>query len=415
MLPDIVVGRGPEDLERYGSEGTAFIGRHLVGTGEDVHLTNRILMDVLRPHVILVTGKRGSGKSYTGAVIVEELLDMKEEVRNRLCSVLVDTMGIFWSMRNPNEREISLLSKWGLKPEGYPVRVFVPAGFARTYEKSGIPFEGLLAVKPSELGAADWAYAFNLDLNHPLGILLERVIGSMEGDYTVDDIISRIERDTRSSSREKMALVNRFSAARTWGIFSEEGTRIEDLLVPGSASVLDFSLQEPSVRNLLLGILAKKIYSARVAARKEEEIALMEGGKTRKVPMVWLVIDEAHQFVPSEGSTPASDPLLTLVTQGRHPGISCVFITQRPNKLHETVISQADLVISHRLTAKADLDALGSVMQTYLLEDIRKSISRLPKTKGSGLILDDNSERLYKIQVRPRKSWHAGESPVAVG
>ncbi len=53
-------------------------------------------------------------------------------------------------------------------------------------------------------------------------------------------------------------------------------------------------------------------------------------------------------------------------------------------------------------------------MQTYLLDDIRKSITALPKTKGAAVILDDNSERLFNIQVKPRLSWHAGGSPIAL-
>jgi len=133
-----------------------------------------------------------------------------------------------------------------------------------------------------------------------------------------------------------------------------------------------------------------------------------------RIPMVWFIIDEAHEFLPNERKTAASDALLTLVKQGRQPGISLVFITQRPNKLHEDAISQADLIISHRLTAKSDVEALGQIMQTYLLEDIRKTISQLPKSKGTAILLDDNSERLYKIQIRPRLSWHAGGSPLLV-
>jgi DNA helicase HerA-like ATPase len=125
-------------------------------------------------------------------------------------------------------------------------------------------------------------------------------------------------------------------------------------------------------------------------------------------------MDEAHNFLPAQGETAATHGLIILVTMGRQPGISCVFITQRPNKLHETAIAQADLVISHRLTAKPDLDALSAIMQTYMLEDIRKSITNLPKTKGSALVLDDNSERLFNIQIRPRYSWHAGGSPLAM-
>lgn len=414
-LTDIVVGRDPEDLKKYGSKGCIFIGKHIVGKGEDAHLTNRILMDVMRPHVILITGKRGSGKSYTGAVIAEEIMNLPDGLRENLSCLLIDTMGIFWSMKNPNERDITLLSQWNLKPKAFPIMNFVPIGLASNYEKSGIGYDGLFAIKPSELTASDWALTFGFSLQNPLGILLERVMKKLEGsDYEITDIINEIEKDKRAGEKEKLALENRFLAAEGWKIFSKEATKIEEFLKPGISTVLDVSLQDWSVRNLMLSILARKIYQARIMARRQEEIALIEGETMKKIPMVWFIIDEAHQFIPDSGKTTATDALLTLVTQGRQPGISCVFITQRPNKLHETIIAQSDLVISHRLTAKADLDALGAIMQTYLLENIRKSISSLPRTKGSALILDDNSERLYNIRVRPRQSWHAGGSPIAL-
>jgi len=47
-----------------------------------------------------------------------------------------------------------------------------------------------------------------------------------------------------------------------------------------------------------------------------------------------------------------------------------------------------------------------------MMEDLAKSINSLPKWKGSAIILDDNSERIYQIQMRPRFSWHAGESAI---
>jgi len=126
--------------------------------------------------------------------------------------------------------------------------------------------------------------------------------------------------------------------------------------------------------------------------------------------MVWLMIDEAHNFCPADSITVSTYPLLTIVKQGREPGISFVPMTQMPNKIHQDVISQCDIVISHRLTSKADLDALSAVMQTYLKEDIWRSIEALPRWLGSCIILDDNSERIYQVQIRPRLSWHAGEA-----
>ena len=77
-------------------------------------------------------------------------------------------------------------------------------------------------------------------------------------------------------------------------------------------------------------------------------------------------------------------------------------------------MTQSDIIISHRITAKRDIEALNSMMQSYLYSDILKYINKLPNMKGAAIVLDDNSERIYPIQVRPRYSWHGGSSPSAL-
>jgi DNA helicase HerA-like ATPase len=415
VLDNIIVGREPKDLKKYGKKGCIFLGKHIVGKGFDFHLTNPVLMDVLRPHVVLVVGKRGSGKSYTSGVIAEEMMMLPEDVKENLSCLMIDTMGIFWSIKNPNDQDLLLLNEWGYKPTGFPVKNIVPIGLTEFYEKAGINYDGVFSIKPSELSAGDWALTFNISLFEPLGILLERIIKKLKGtDYSISSIVSTIEKDDRSDEKEKLALENRFLSAEGWGVFSSKATPIEEFLKPGSITVLDVSLQEWNVRNLMLGILSREIYQRRMEARREEELAIMGGETVKRAPLVWMVIDECENFIPQETITAATHDMLTLIKQGRQPGVSLVLITQRPNKIHEDAIAQADLVISHRLTSKQDLDALSAIMQTYMLFDIKSSIEKLPKTKGSALILDDNSERIFNVQVRPRLSWHAGGSPIAL-
>ena len=77
-------------------------------------------------------------------------------------------------------------------------------------------------------------------------------------------------------------------------------------------------------------------------------------------------------------------------------------------------MTQSDIVLSHRVTAKKDIDALNNIMQTYLMADIQKYLHNLPRLKGSAIILDDNSERIYPMRVKPRFTWHGGEAPTAV-
>ena len=124
--------------------------------------------------------------------------------------------------------------------------------------------------------------------------------------------------------------------------------------------------------------------------------------------------DEVHEFLPEEGKTPATDALIQLLREGRQPGISMVMATQQPGALRRDAITQSDIILSHRVTAMPDIKALNEIMQSYLFENIKRYMDDLPSLKGSAIILDDNSERIYPMRVRPKFTWHGGEAPTAV-
>ena len=424
-MNEIIVGRRKEDLEEFGIKCAGYIGKHIVGEGEEAHLTNPILLDFLRPHVILITGKRGEGKSYSAGVIAEEIVLLPEEFRKNLTVIMIDTMGIYWSSKLPNEEQAVLLERWGLKARGLEdrVKVYVPFKEKKSFEEAGVPVDFGVSIPPHEFSAEDWTLAFNLPMTNPIAIGLQKIVNELkkrEERFEIDDMVSRIRDDKTLDTHTKSALENMLSVANEWGVFGEEGVKMEEMMKPGLINVLDVSrlraIEAWSVRNLLVALVARKVYEERVLARKQEELARIgEIELKERKPMIWLMMDEAHNFCPSDSVTVSTHPILTLVKQGREPGISFVPLTQMPNKIHQDVISQCDMVISHRLTSKADLEALSAVMQIYLKEEIWKSIDSLPRGwRGSAIILDDNSERMYSIQVRPRYSWHAGEAARAV-
>jgi len=133
-----------------------------------------------------------------------------------------------------------------------------------------------------------------------------------------------------------------------------------------------------------------------------------------KEPLVWLALDEAHELLPREGKTAATDALKTILREGRQPGISLILASQQPGKIHTDVMTQSDTVIAHRLTAKMDTDALGLLMQSYMRSGLDEQINMLPKVKGAAVVFDDSNERIFPIQMRPRSTWHGGGSPTAI-
>jgi hypothetical protein len=293
-----------------------------------------------------------------------------------------------------------------------------------------------------------------------VGVLIERVIYDLKGDedikdkdtgipnFTIRDIIKSVEADKDFDSNTKNAAKNLFMNASNWGIFETDtitigdkdlmkkgkkpevykSTPLADLAKGGQVTILDLSCYATmpnswNIKNLVVGLIAEKLFIQRMIARKDEEFAQIhkamnlfgdEEQKKFDFPMVWLVVDEAHEFLPVSGKTLATDPLVTILREGRQPGISLILATQQPGKIHTDVMTQADVVIAHRITAKLDTEALGTLMQSYMREGLVQQLDDLPREKGAAIIFDDNNEKMYPIRLRPRFTWHGGEDPSAM-
>ena len=429
MPYDIIIGRDDSDKKRFGDKGLIKIGRGYVKMGQYTSLSNNIFLDIARSHVILVAGKRGSGKSYSLGVIAEEISRLPIESRKNITPIIFDTMGIFWTMKYENNKEKALLDEWNLKPENISVRVLVPYGHYENYIEKGIPVDASFALSVSEMKAEDWTLIFGLEMTNPISVLIQKVLFNINiENFSILEIIDLIKKETEYSSDVKNSAIGLFESARTWGVFAEGNIRpisVKELLKSGEPTIIDLSVYNSigafNVRALVIGLLSRKIFNERMNSRKAEEVEAVRHGvdylsfkPMRDVPMAWIFIDEAHEFLPKTGKTPASDALIQLLREGRQPGISVVLATQQPGQIHGDVMTQADVVISHRVTAQPDISALNEIMQTYLLESIKQEIDNLPNLKGSAIILDDNSERLYPMRIKPRITWHGGEAPTAV-
>ncbi len=428
---DIIIGRDEADKKSFKDRGLVNIGKGYVKMGQYTSMSNRILMDVARSHVVLVAGKRGSGKSYTLGVIAEELSNLPKEASENIASLIFDTMGIYWTMKYENEKDKALLREWDLKPKKLPVKIFVPHGHYQKYLDNGVPVDEIFALNVSELSAEDWILTFGLNIIEPTSVLIQKIFNELKltgKKFGISEIISRIQKETSSDKDTKNSAIALFEAAKTWGVFAEknqEPTNVEDLINAGTTTILDLSVYNAvgsfNIRALVISLVSRKIFNQRMAARKKEEteaigkgLDFLSGTEKREYPLTWIFIDEAHEFLKLEGKTLATDALIQLLREGRQPGISLVLATQQPGQIHKDVMTQSDIVISHRVTSRPDLEALNYIMQSYILESIKKQMDDLPALKGSAIVLDDNSERIYAMRLRPRFTWHGGEAPTAI-
>jgi len=356
--------------------------------------------------------------SYTMAVIMEEFARQPIEVRQRLSVIVIDTVGIFWTLKVPTKEGVKELEKWDLAPDKTDVRVMVPAGAYDFYKKKELPVDGAFTLRVSELEAAEWLSLFSLSWKDPEGVLISRIVDTAKEKlgtrFGIDELISAAKTDTESQKTTIDAVIGRLKIAKTWGLFEKEGTKIRDIAKPGAITIIDVSSYRQASgmegpRDIIVGLLGKRLFEERMLYRKEEEIRSMKGlTRESKLPIIWMMIDEAHMFMPKDETSFALSVLLEWVRVGRQPGLSLLLATQRPNKLHPDAISQCDLFISHRMTAQEDIQAVSQLRPSYLHQDFDKYYQEMPRAKGFALILDDQSEKLWLVKIRPRFSWDGG-------
>ncbi|MEK6906998.1 MAG: ATP-binding protein [Nanoarchaeota archaeon] len=424
MPYNVIIGRTEKEQKELGNKGLIFFGKSYVKMGQTSSLSNNIFIDVAKAHTILISGKKGSGKSYSIGVFAEEITNLEKDVSKNLAVLIFDTMGIFWTMKYPNYSQADELRVWGLEPKGLSVKVFVPRGKFQEYKEKNIAVDYSFSIKPNELTAEDWCNVFQVKITDNIGVLIEKTLTKLKFDYDIDDIIFEIKKDNSVDQLTKNATENRFQSVKAWGLFDITGFEVKDIVNGGQVSVLDLSAYDDwNVKSLVVGIISKKLFNERVTARKQEETEeikysqhylTFEREKELETPLLWIFLDEAHELLPREGMNAAMPALIQLLREGRQPGISLVLATQQPGEIHRDVITQSDIVISHRVTAKPDIEALNTINQTYLTSSILANLNNLPKVKGAAIILDDNSERIYSMKVRPKMSWHGGDTPSAV-
>ncbi len=381
--------------------------------GRDTVTQKNTYLDASGARAILVCGKRGSGKSYTLGVLIEELMSVGG---SEVIPIIVDPMGIYHTMALRNDKQSSELYQWGLAAQGFAVRLLVPgipeelydADIMHELERRGVEIIPL-RLNASDLSPDGWCDLFDANINEPMGIALFRSVqnlGENRNFFTVTSLIKAVQNDKRAKDTSKEALLNRLEAAHNWHLFTEDDyLSMDSIFAPEVINIVDVSRLESGAygrRNLIVSVIARNLFRARSDARLREEFGL-----AGKLPRVWMALDEAHQFIPDSARSLAKAQLIRWAKEGRQPGLSLVVATQQPSAIDAEVLSQCDIILSHKLTSRDDVMALNRLSQDYMGGELRAIISELKRT-GQAVLVDDEQESVSMLQVRPRQSQHGG-------
>ncbi|MCK5031754.1 MAG: DUF87 domain-containing protein, partial [Thermoplasmatales archaeon] len=275
-------------------EGSLNIGRYYA---LDSSLGSNVYIDIIHPHIVLICGKRGYGKSHTIGVFIEEIARLEKKVKNNLGVVVFDTLGIFWTTQFPNNVDAEELNRWKQDPEGFDINLLVPKKFVEEYKNKGIDVDSF-SIRVSELSPYHWCQLFDVKETDPLGIILTRNVLKMQSSstrFSINELLIRIQNDMRGDDMVKDAAENFLTTADSWGVFDKDGLSIRDFVKRGNITILDLShLPNPVLKSIVATLVSEKIFEERIRERKIHELKKIGVDvEETGMPMVWLAVDEA--------------------------------------------------------------------------------------------------------------------------
>jgi hypothetical protein len=271
-------------------------------------------------------GQSGSGKTYSLGVVLEQLL-----MATNLRVVVLD----------PNSDYVRL----GEVRKGVDAGPYASAA-GTIAVRSGVDGPGAIRVRFRELSQEQQAALLRLD---PLTDRAEYA----ELTALVEDESIRSIADVGAAGSETLRLRAHNLGVDSWGIWpGPEGdslvSELEDPDGPRCVVVDLGSLPTHDEQTLTAASVLEGLWRRRMARQP-----------------IAIVIDEAHNVCPAAPEDPitalATETAIRIAGEGRKFGLYLIVVTQRPQKVHENVLSQCDNLILMRMNSTADLTHVGEV------------------------------------------------------
>lgn len=398
-----------EVAELHGFAGDMLLGS-LTGQ-EDLRISLQSKHKGVLPRNLGIFGTVGSGKSNTSQVVVEEA------ARNGWAVVVLDVESEYTDMDMPSDEEgaAERLGRFGLKPQGLrDFHVYYPASC--NSDKAGSqPFtlrlgdfdtsvigEILQVTLPERNALLDCVEYMQqkartkMATSEPEGF--QTLLDASPQAKLVFTLRTLRERASERASRSSEYFDYAGLASKlSWLVHSEAFDQVDmpsldpkRLLVPGRVSIIDVSIANDIVKNMVTADLLRKAFALKVT--------------WREAPPTLLVIEEAHSFISRERAQTmqATLHMLRNVTRrGRKRWLAMAFISQQPGHLPPEIFELCNTRIVHTLRSLHNLDALMATTG-----DVSREVwARCPLLgQGQAVLSSPQLHRSVVIAVRPAQS-----------
>ncbi|HIQ49962.1 MAG TPA: ATP-binding protein [Nanoarchaeota archaeon] len=329
---------------------------------------------LLQKHLAILA-MSGAGKSYLTTVLIEELIERKEE-HGKIGIVLIDTHGEYVGFTEDEK----YMDKTYLVL-GKDFKIGVPSLSPQFFAEI---LPNMTAVQKREL-------------TRLLAYIHEEKKGKP---FDLTDLMEKLENDKIiKKSDTRNILYTYLSELNSTGLFGYyDNPPLDKLSRPGQLTIIDISdLTSQKEKQIIVSYIGRKLFEAR---------------RIERIPPTLLILEEAHNYAPEgvkKENAISRGIIEKIAREGRKFHVALCLISQRPINLSTTALSQCNTHIILRITNPYDLDHIGKTSEG-ITRDVLKIISSLQV--GEALVVGEavNYPLFFKVRTRKSKKAERGIS-----
>ena len=354
----------PKEIKMIYDRGTLFVGKTV-----DNHPVTLPVNGLVQRHLSII-GMTGSGKSYLLGLLCEEL------ARRKAAILIID----------PHNEYIPLAQTLPRETRRMLYSVGTATGL-NTYT---------LDVK--EISTHDFQHFTGMGPGSTS--IVETVIQGLRENtpqYTIQDLLNKLDaRAKRGQPSEKAAATwarNYIQTLANTGMIGIREPPIREMVGANQMTVIAMSGVRERIQQFVATSILKRVFDAR---------------KHQKIPPLLLIVEEAHRFAPSGETASSSAMLRTLAAEGRKFGVCLVVVSQRPNRLDATVLSQCVTNIVMKIKNPMDLTSIRESAEN-VTDDLLGELPRFER--GEALVMGEAFPISIRFKTRSdRTTMHGGKS-----